>query len=102
MQNTYLPIVEVYLAEDANHIYGFIALLENKIAALFISLQLQGQGVGTLLIDYAKAMRLDLELGVYQQNQNSVRFYQSVGFNIITEMIDEQTNTKEFLMRWEK
>lgn len=102
MQHSYLPIAEVYLAENTGTILGFIALMQDKIAALFVSPQKQGQGVGTLLINYAKAMRSELELGVYQQNQNSVRFYQSVGFKIIKEMTDVETNTQELLMRWEK
>lgn len=99
MRERYLPIAEVYLAEDTHQIYGFIALLENKIAALFISPHLQGQGVGTALIHYAQRIRPDLELGVYQQNTRSVQFYKSVGFQVVQETIDEQTDCKEFLMR---
>lgn len=102
MRDTYLPLAEVYLAEDDSQVYGFIALLEHKIAALFISPYLQGQGVGTALIHHAKSIRPDLELGVYQQNTRSVQFYKSVGFSVIQETIDEQTNSKEFVMRWEK
>lgn len=100
MQNTYLPMSEVYLAADTTKIHGFIALVENTIAAIFISPEQQGKGIGKLLINHAKSIRNNLELNVYQQNTNSVRFYESVGFKVIEETFDEETESKEFLMRW--
>ena len=101
MQNTYLPMSEVYLAEDTTNIYGFIALVKNTIAAIFVSPELQGKGIGKLLINHAKGIRNNLELNVYQQNTNSVRFYKSVGFKVVEETLDEETESKEFLMRWD-
>ncbi|OTG79234.1 MULTISPECIES: N-acetyltransferase [Acinetobacter] len=102
MQNTYLPMSEVYLVENTSNIYGFIALVENTIAAIFVSPEQQGKGIGKLLINYAKGMRRSLELNVYQQNTSSVRFYKSVGFKVIEETVDEATNSEEFLMRWDR
>lgn len=102
MQDTYLPMSEVYLIEDQNKSYGFIALIENKIAAIFISPEHQGKGLGKLLINYAKIQKDSLELNVYQQNTNSVRFYKSVGFKVIEEAFDVEAGSKEFLMRWDK
>lgn len=101
MHDTYLPMSEVYLVEDMSNIYGFIALVENKIAAIFVSPELQGKGIGKLLINHAKGIRNNLELSVYQKNINSVRFYESVGFKVVAETLDEETRSKEFLMRWE-
>lgn len=101
MQNTYLPMSEVYLVENTNNIYGFIALVENTIAAIFVSPEQQGKGIGKLLINHAKGIRDNLELNVYQQNTNSIRFYKSVGFKVVEETLDEETESKEFLMRWD-
>ncbi len=102
MQNIYLPMSEVYLAEHNLHTYGFIALLDTQIAAIFVSPQYQGKGVGTALIQYAQAIRTELELNVYQENPKSVQFYKTLGFEIIKAGIDLETNSKDFLMRWEK
>ncbi|USP40635.1 GNAT family N-acetyltransferase [Acinetobacter sp. XS-4] len=101
MQNIYLPMSEVYLVENINNICGFIALVENTIAAIFVSPEQQGKGIGKLLINYAKGIRDNLELNVYQQNTNSIRFYKSVGFKVVEETLDEETESKEFLMRWD-
>lgn len=100
MHDTYLPMSEVYLAEDLTNIYGFIALVENTIAAIFVSPEQQGKGVGKLLINHAKGIRSHLELNVYQQNTSSIRFYESVGFKVLEETFDSKTQTKEFLMQW--
>ncbi|USA54133.1 N-acetyltransferase [Acinetobacter sp. C32I] len=102
MQDTYLPMSEVYLLENKNNIYGFIALVGNRIAALFVAPEQQGKGLGKLLINHVKSIRDNLELNVYQQNTNSVKFYDSVGFEITEETFDEDTQSKEFLMRWER
>ncbi|EOI1184357.1 N-acetyltransferase [Raoultella ornithinolytica] len=102
MQDIYLPMSEVYLVENVNNIYGFIALVENTIAAIFVSPEQQGKGIGKLLINHAKGIRDNLELNVYQQNTNSVRFYKSVGFKVVEETLDEETESKEFLMRWDR
>ncbi len=102
MQEIYLPMSEVYIAEDAINIYGFIALVEDTVAALFVSPEHQAKGIGKQLISYAQEMRSRLELNVYQENKNSVKFYLASGFRIINEDLDTATNATEYVMLWEK
>ncbi|WP_312049787.1 N-acetyltransferase [Acinetobacter courvalinii] len=102
MQDTYLPMSEVYLAEDIHNIYGFIALLDHTIAAIFVSPEYQAKGVGRQLIQYAQQIRNRLQLNVYQDNKNSVKFYQAHGFRILNESLDTATGSKEYVMVWEK
>ena len=102
MQEIYLPMSEVYIAEDTINIYGFIALVEDTVAALFVSPEHQAKGIGKQLISYAQDMRSRLELNVYQENKNSVKFYLASGFRIINEDLDTATNAKEYVMLWEK
>lgn len=102
MQNIYLPMSEVYLVESHQQICGFIALLDHKLAAIFVSPSHQGKGVGTALVQYAQMIRTELELNVYQENPKSVQFYKTIGFEVVEEGIDLETNSKEFLMRWIK
>lgn len=101
MQHEYLPMSEVYIAESGSEIKGFIALIDNQIAAIFVAPPSQGQGIGGLLIAQAKHLKQQLSLNVYQANNNSVQFYLSKGFQIAAESVDEQTGAAEYLMRWE-
>ncbi len=102
MQNNYLPRSEVYLAEDEQQIYGFIALVENEIAAIFVAPDQQGKGIGKLLISHAKNLRPQLVLNVYQDNKNSIAFYKSEGFEVAQESFETETQSKVFVMSWIK
>lgn len=102
MKTEYLPNAEVYVAEAWGRIDGFVALVENHIAAIFVRNEQQGKGIGTVLLDYARELRSELALKVYQKNEKSVSFYQAKGFEIVAETLDELTQQREFLMRWVK
>jgi putative acetyltransferase len=102
MVEKYLPSSEVYVAEQTDHILGFIALNENYIASLFVDIEQQGKGIGSLLLNYVKDLRTELTLRVYQKNEQSVSFYKSKNFIILSESIDLPTTEKEFIMQWNK
>ncbi|WP_133129790.1 GNAT family N-acetyltransferase [Legionella yabuuchiae] len=62
---------------------GFIGVASNKIEMLFISLEYQGQGVGSLLCKFAiKEMNVD-EVDVNEENPKARRFYEKMGFKVI-------------------
>ena len=102
MAEKYLPNAEVYVAVDKEDILGFIALIDNHVASIFVDNEKQGKGIGSSLLSYAKELRGELTLNVYQKNEKSVHFYNSKGFTILSETIDEPTNEKEFAMTWVK
>ncbi|TYP89294.1 putative acetyltransferase [Sphingobacterium allocomposti] len=102
MKADYLPNAEIYVAEVAGRIDGFVALIKNHIAAFFVRSEQQGKGIGTILLDYARELRSELTLNVYQKNKKSVSFYQAKGFEIAAETWDERTQEMEFIMRWVK
>lgn len=102
MEEKYLPNAEVYVAEDKDDILGFIALINNHVTSIFVDNKKQGKGIGSLLLNYAKTIRTELTLNVYQKKEKSVHFYNSKGFTILSETIDEPTNEKEFAMTWVK
>lgn len=98
-----LPQAEVYVyakAADSQPL-GLIGLDGDYIAGLFVSPKEQAQGIGKQLLDYAKSLRSQLTLRVYQQNERALRFYQREGFQIENEQIDEATGAAEYLMRWQ-
>ena len=97
-----LPQAEVYVyakAADGQPL-GLIGLDGDYIAGLFVAPEAQAQGIGKQLLDYAKSLRSQLTLRVYQQNERALRFYQREGFQIENEQIDEATGAAEYLIHW--
>lgn len=93
-----IPESEVYVCEVSDKIVGFIGLSENYIAGIFVVSDFQSHGIGKKLLDYAKRLKHELCLHVYQKNTRAVKFYQREGFVIESETINS-TGEKEFLMR---
>jgi putative acetyltransferase len=100
MKEIYLPSSETYVFEAENEIKGFISLLSDTLAALFVSPNCQGEGIGKQLILKSKAIRKKLILTVYKENSRSIEFYRKNGFRIIKEQIDNNTGHSELLMEF--
>ncbi|MBE3936079.1 N-acetyltransferase [Vibrio parahaemolyticus] len=98
MRNIYIPASETYVYEAESKVVGFYALYENSLAAIFVSPELQGQGIGKQLLSHAKARRAVLSLSVYKENQTSYQFYLSQGFKVVSEQVDEHTGHLEYTM----
>ncbi|OUN67118.1 MULTISPECIES: N-acetyltransferase [Butyricimonas] len=104
MRNAYLPQSQTHVHEDehTNEITGFISLIGNYIAALFVSPNRQGQGIGQALMAYIKQQHPELELNVYAENTQALTFYKHQGFTITREQTDEQTGRQEFTMKYQR
>lgn len=98
MRKLYLPNSEILVHEDGGEVDGFLALHGNTVAALFVSPPRQHMGVGTQLLQKAKGLRDTLQLTVYTENRNSVRFYEQHGFHAEEERRDAHTGHTELLM----
>ena len=92
----------VYEDEETHQIIGFIGLVEEHIAGLFVKEGFQAKGVGKQLLDYVKQEYTKLFLQVYQKNKRAIAFYEREQFHIQSESVDENTQEKEWLMYWEK
>ena len=104
MRNKYLPQSQTLVNEDehTNEITGFISLIGNYIAALFVSPDRQGQGIGHSLMPRIKLQHPELELNVYAENTQALTFYKRQGFTITREQTDEQTGRQEFTMKYQQ
>lgn len=100
MEQIYIPNSETYVYEKEKHIVGFVSLIENYIAAIFVAPSEQGKGIGKELMQFVKQKRSTLELGVYVKNINSIAFYEKEGFVIVEEQIDESTGEREVVMEY--
>lgn len=100
MRDIYIPSSNTQVYEENGEVLGFISLLENYLAAIFVLPTAQGKGIGKHLIAWAKENCPSLQLSVYVDNANSVAFYKKQGFVIIETRIDEATNKEEFVMQY--
>ncbi|WP_086968226.1 N-acetyltransferase [Vibrio coralliirubri] len=98
MRDIYIPASITYVYQVDGEVCGFYSLYEGILAAIFVSPQHQGCGVGKQLIQHAKLEYLNLSLNVYKENQATIEFYLSQGFSIVSEQTDEHTGHQEYTM----
>lgn len=99
---TMMPNATIYLYEENDIIQGFVGLMDNYIAGIFVSQQVQSSGIGKKLLDYVKDKKATLSLNVYQENSRAVNFYLRESFAISNEQIDKNTGKIELSMNWVK
>ncbi|MGG4102882.1 GNAT family N-acetyltransferase [Paenibacillus lautus] len=102
MREVYLPMAETYLIESAAHVRGFVSLVGDDLAALFIDTSRQNQGYGKALLSYVMDLREVLKLRVYEENQRAIRFYLKNGFEVYEDSLDHDTGQKEQILIWSK
>ena len=77
----FLPLAETYVFERGGVVVGFIALLGNEVGGIFVAPQYHGRGIGSALMDWARASRDHLELDVFEANEIGRAFYTNVQEN---------------------
>ena len=97
-----LSQAEVYVYENEQKIQAFIGLSGEYIEGIFVSDEMQSQGIGKFLLDYIKDRKTKLCLNVYQKNTRAIHFYQRESFEIQCEGFDEATGEKDYSMVWQK
>jgi GNAT superfamily N-acetyltransferase len=76
-----LPTHDVWLAEEDGTVIGFCALEPGWVGHLYLEPSRTGEGIGTLLLDHAKAEQPNgLDLWAFQSNTGARRFYERHGF----------------------
>lgn len=79
--DTYLPQADTWVACEGPRPLGFISLLEDFVAALFVAPHAQGRGIGSRLLEQAAENRGALNLEVYACNTPALAFYRARGFH---------------------
>lgn len=102
MRTVYLPNAQTTVAEQDEEIIGFMSLVGNTVAAIFVASSAHGKGVGSRLLGQACASHAKLDLKVYKLNNQAVAFYKKHGFVIQSEQTDENTKQSEYVMLWKK
>lgn len=101
MREIYIPQSETWIYRGATHeIAGFISLVGNDLASIFVHTAFQNKGIGKRLMAKAKSLRDELYLTVYAQNLSAIQFYTRENFIIRESRIDPNTNEEEYVMSW--
>lgn len=100
IRELYLPKSETFVYEENKIILGFISMLENEVAGLFVRPEKHRQGIGKRLLDYVSQFNKSLEVEVFEANTVGMNFYEKYGFKKIKEYIHQETNHKILRMKY--
>lgn len=85
IEDVYLEKAETWVAAIDDKPVGFIGLLDSFIGGLFVDPDIHGCGIGQFLIHHALALKGELSLEVYADNERACRFYSRLGFKITSQ-----------------
>lgn len=93
---------EIWGAELNGTLLGVIAFRQGWIDQLYILPVAQGQGLGSALIEVAKAAESELHLWTFQRNALARQFYEARGFTPIekTNGSGNEEREPDILYRW--
>ncbi|MBW6420137.1 GNAT family N-acetyltransferase [Rhizobium sp. XQZ8] len=86
---------EIWGAERNGKLLGVIAFRQGWIDQLYILPEAQGQGIGSALLEVAKAAHPELRLWTFKCNTEARRFYEARGFKAIEETDGSGNEEKE-------
>jgi ribosomal protein S18 acetylase RimI-like enzyme len=76
-----LPNAVVWVAEIDGEVAGYLASRGTDLDHLYVAVECQGRGVGSLLLSKAKELSPEgLELYAFQRNTRARAFYEARGF----------------------
>ena len=94
---------ELWVYEDDGGLLGFASLDGGELSNLYVEPDVIGQGVGSALLDHAKARRPDgLRFWVFQENARARRFYEARGCTVVelTDGHDNEERQPDALYEW--
>jgi ribosomal protein S18 acetylase RimI-like enzyme len=85
---------EVWVAEEAGAVVGFIGFREGWIDHLYVHPDWQGRGIGPQLLAKPLQYRQARRLWTFQKNARARRFYEARGFRLV-ELTDGSGNEEK-------
>ncbi len=97
-----LSAADIYVYEQDNEIQGFLGMMDNYLAGIFVDKKYRSMGIGKGLLDYVKKIYPAFSLNVYQKNQRAVDFYLRENLTIVSTGVDEDTAEADYTVVWKK
>jgi putative acetyltransferase len=91
MRELYIPNSETWVFVKNEKVVGFIAMMKNEIAGLFVLPKNQSDGIGTQLVDLMAEKFDKLEVEVFEKNSIGRAFYQKYGFVLMQKNMQQET-----------
>lgn len=96
-----VPRHRVRLAIQDGHLVGFIAADHESVNQLYVSPGHQGRGIGSRLLDEAKASSSGtLWLYTFERNAGARRFYERHGFEVVERGFEPNWQLADLKYRW--
>lgn len=98
MREIYIPNAKTWVYEENNTVIGFISMVNNEIAGLFVMPDQHSKGIGTRLVNHIIELYEDLEVEVFEKNIIGRAFYDKYGFTQISQYTHPETNNQVLKM----
>lgn len=93
---------DIFVYEQDREIKGFVGMMDDYLAGIFVDKKCRSMGIGKVLLDCVKNNYVVFTLNVYQKNRRALDFYLREGLSIVSEGFDEDTNEADYTMAWNK
>ncbi|MDE6863811.1 MAG: N-acetyltransferase [Eubacterium sp.] len=93
---------DIYVYEQDEEIQGFVGMMDDYLAGIFVDKKCRSMGIGKELLECVKQNYPAFSLNVYQKNRRAVDFYLREGLSILSNGVDEDTSETDYTMVWNK
>lgn len=93
---------DIYVYEQNKEIQGFVGMMDDYLAGIFVDEKCRSMGIGKNLLECVKKNYPTFSLNVYQKNRRAVSFYLREGLSIVSKGIDEDTAETDYTMAWKQ
>jgi ribosomal protein S18 acetylase RimI-like enzyme len=103
ISETVLPSATVWVAEVDGRPVGYLALTGSSLDQLYVAPGYQGRGIGSQLLDKAKALSpVRLRLYAFQSNHRARAFYEARGFTAaaFSDGADNEEQEPDVMYEW--
>lgn len=91
---------DVYVYKQDREIQGFVGMMDNYLAGIFVDKNCRSMGIGKSLLERIKRNYAAFSLNVYQKNGRAVDFYLREGLSVISKGLEEDTGEADYTMEW--
>jgi putative acetyltransferase len=91
MRNLYVPDSETWVFEEQEIVVGFVSMMGNEIAGLFVLPAHHSKGIGTALLGFVAKEHKVLEVEVFEKNSIGRAFYDKSGFELLKQFNHEES-----------